>query len=113
MKKTGTVARGAQVRKEPPSYKRQLIIGGYIEGFDSILQKKMVPAVLKCEVVERKVEKSGGKKKRMLMDESTWYTDFTKSNVFTISPFKVRDEVARVEVFKVAFFMLSSTLDSE
>ncbi|PON83849.1 Ulp1 protease family, C-terminal catalytic domain containing protein [Trema orientale] len=63
-------------------------------------EKKMVPAVLKCEVIEREVEKSGGKKKRMLMDESTWYTDFTKSNIFTVSPFKVRDEVARVEVFK-------------
>ncbi|PON44225.1 Ulp1 protease family, C-terminal catalytic domain containing protein [Trema orientale] len=103
---------GSPIKEGTPVTKGSSSLEATLKDLTALCKKKMVPVVLKCEVVERKAEKSSGNKKRVLMDESTWYADFTKSNGFTVGPFKVRDEAARVEVFKVAFFVLSSTLDS-
>ncbi|POO04115.1 hypothetical protein TorRG33x02_004190 [Trema orientale] len=103
---------GSPIKEETLVTKDSSSLEATLKDLTAFYKKKMVLVMLKYEVVEKKSEKSSGKKKLMLMDESTSYADFTKSNGFTVGPFKVRDEAARVEVFKVAFFVLSNTLDS-
>ncbi|PON56220.1 Ulp1 protease family, C-terminal catalytic domain containing protein [Parasponia andersonii] len=93
-------SKGSLIKEGTPVTKGSSSLEATLKDLTEFCKKKMVPAMLKCEVVERKAKKSGGKKKHVLMDESTWYADFIKSNGFTVGPFKVGDEAACVEGFK-------------
>ncbi|PON44550.1 hypothetical protein PanWU01x14_266280 [Parasponia andersonii] len=88
----------------------RLPLGGTIKELTAFCKKKVPPAVVECEAIEVKDHKSIEKKKRVVMDDSTWYANFTNSDGSSVGPFRVRDEAVPIDVFKVALFVFSSTL---
>ncbi|PON76973.1 Ulp1 protease family, C-terminal catalytic domain containing protein [Trema orientale] len=102
---------GTPVTKGSPGKAGSPSLEGTLKKLTAFCKKKVLSTVEESEYAEHKAKKSVGKKKHVVIDESIWYEKYTNSDGFTVGPFRGRDEVVRIEVFKVTLFVFGNILE--